>query len=80
MSEKHSKEFFELIRSIGESKSKMEEDAIIEDEVARLKAVLSSRDIKPVSRSVCVSSLVSLSPSPERFFLLVARRGVRRST
>ena len=45
-SEKHSKEFFELIRSIGEAKSKMEEDAIIEDEVFRLKAILGSKDIR----------------------------------
>jgi len=35
-----SKEFFELIKAIGESKSKQEEDRIIQDEVRVLKALL----------------------------------------
>ena len=36
-----SKEFFELIKAIGESKSKQEEDRIIQDEVKVLKQLLS---------------------------------------
>lgn len=35
-----SKEFFELIKAIGESKSKQEEDRIIQDEVKVLKTLL----------------------------------------
>jgi len=39
-----SKEFFELIRDIGESRSKQEEDKILEREVGRLKAALAKPD------------------------------------
>lgn len=35
-----SKEFFELIKAIGESKSKQEEDRIIQDEVRVLKQLI----------------------------------------
>ena len=40
MSSSLSKEFFELIKAIGESKSKQEEDRIIQDEVRVLKNLL----------------------------------------
>ena len=41
-----SKEFFELIKAIGESKSKQEEDRIVSSEVVALKNFMSE---KPVS-------------------------------
>ena len=40
MSSNLSKEFFELIKAIGESKSKQEEDRIIQDEIRVLKTTL----------------------------------------
>ncbi len=39
-----SKEFFELVKAIGESKSKTEEDRIIVNEVALLKRRMSGKD------------------------------------
>ena len=45
-----SKEFFELIKAIGESKSKQEEDRIIQDEVRVLKSLL--QDLKSGSRKM----------------------------
>eukprot|EP01079_Euglenida_sp_SAG-EU17-18_P001047 gene1047-2628_t len=41
----HSKEFFELIRSIGESKSKQEEDKIISLQIAMLKSEVAKKDV-----------------------------------
>lgn len=38
----HSKEFFDLIRSIGETKSKQEEDKILVREIAQLKTNVSN--------------------------------------
>ena len=40
-----SKQFFELIRSIGEAKSKQEEDKIITKEIASLKVRMSEKDV-----------------------------------
>jgi len=40
-----SKEFFDLVKSIGESRSKQEEDKIIVNEVATLKAKMGARDV-----------------------------------
>lgn len=42
-----SKEFFELVKAIGESRSKQEEDQIILREVATLKEIMSARSVKP---------------------------------
>jgi len=42
-----SKEFFELVKSIGESRSKQEEDKIIVNEIATLKANLNQPNITP---------------------------------
>lgn len=48
MSASHlSKEFFELVKSIGESRSKQEEDKIILNEVQVLKAKMSAKDVPP---------------------------------
>eukprot|EP01065_Artemidia_motanka_P047938 TRINITY_DN7608_c0_g4_i1.p1 TRINITY_DN7608_c0_g4~~TRINITY_DN7608_c0_g4_i1.p1 ORF type:complete len:1023 (+),score=422.67 TRINITY_DN7608_c0_g4_i1:112-3069(+) len=41
----NSKQFFELIRAIGEAKSKQEEDKIINKEISVLKASMSAKDI-----------------------------------
>eukprot|EP01027_Heterolobosea_sp_BB2_P019508 GEZU01027403.1.p1 GENE.GEZU01027403.1~~GEZU01027403.1.p1 ORF type:complete len:886 (+),score=197.29 GEZU01027403.1:117-2774(+) len=41
----HSKEFFELVRAIGETKSKQEEDKIILREIATLKAKMSEKAV-----------------------------------
>lgn len=44
-----SKDFFELIKAIGESKSKQEEDRIVQDEVRNLKLLLA--DLKSSNSS-----------------------------
>ena len=44
----HSKEFFELIKAIGETKSKQEEDKIILREIGALKAHLNNPKIPPL--------------------------------
>jgi AP-4 complex subunit epsilon-1 len=41
-----SKDFFDLVKSIGESKSKQEEDRIVVAEVAKLKKVVGDPSIK----------------------------------
>ena len=46
-----SKEFSDLIKAIGEAKSKQEEDRIIIHEVAELKKKMGDATIKGVSRS-----------------------------
>lgn len=54
----HSADFFELIRSIGETKSKQEEDKIITREVAKLKAAFQQKDLKPqLMKELIVRSL-----------------------
>jgi len=45
----HTKEFQNLIRQIGESKTKHEEDRIIRREAIHLKDKMGARDINPVS-------------------------------
>jgi AP-4 complex subunit epsilon-1 len=42
-----SKEFFDLVKSIGESRSKQEEDKIIVNEVATLKQRMAAREVPP---------------------------------
>ena len=44
-----SKEFFELLKAIGESKSKQEEDRIIQREIATLRQKLDGSDKKTAS-------------------------------
>jgi len=47
-----SKSFFELIKAIGEARTKMDEDRIITAEVAKLKVKLSQRDVKDMREMV----------------------------
>jgi len=47
-----SKSFFELIKAIGEARTKMDEDKIITTEVAKLKVMLSQRDVKDMREMV----------------------------
>lgn len=46
MSGQHSQEFFELIKAIGETKSKQEEDKIVIKEITKLKTLLAQKNIK----------------------------------
>lgn len=43
----HSSDFFELVRAIGETKSKQEEDKIILKEVSKLKQLMATKNVKP---------------------------------
>ena len=47
MTQHHTSDFFELIRTIGETKSKQEEDKIITKEVSKLKPLIVQKNIKP---------------------------------
>jgi AP-4 complex subunit epsilon-1 len=70
-----SKEFFELLKAIGESKSKQEEDRIVSREVARLKqklepAVSASTSTAPGSQSPAVPNSMWSSKKRTKEFLV----------
>ena len=65
-----SKEFFELLKAIGESKSKQEEDRIIQREIATLKKKMEAKVSKLVSGGAPPQNQLNANKKKAKEFLV----------